>query len=398
MQHPPPGQGSYPGGGQSGGWQRQNPPQHGWQQQGWQWGQQPPTPPRHARHQSNLSPEYLLTDPWAQHQHLGQRRKRQRRTALFQLVAILAVAAGAGMALLASGLDGGRMSSLDDLVSGNGEDTTAFGEPATPDSNGSGGPAQQPPADPGDPGAPAAPGSPQETVEANPVYEVGGVAEIDCPAPPLDDLTREAQEAYYEQVFGCLNDAWQPLLADAGYPASDADLFVFDGPGNSPCGSFEPQTDNLLAFYCPANNMMYADVQQMAEFFPAEHHVVYALVLAHEYGHHVQNVTQILAAENQLRYEDPDQTLELSRRTEVQASCFAGMFIRGIAASYPVVGEQAEIFERYAYNSLGDPPDVAEDERTHGHVETQGRWIETGFTENTAGSCNSYVAAASEVE
>lgn len=242
------------------------------------------------------------------------------------------------------------------------------------------------------------PGSPQQVLRENPFYEAGGVVELDCPAPPLNDLTTEAQRTYYEQIFACLNEAWAPLLSSIGADGPAPALFVFDAPGNSPCGSFEPAEGRRLAFYCPANNTMYADVTQMANIFPVKHHVAYAMVLAHEYGHHLQNVTGIIAAQGQLGYEHPELRMQLSRRTELQASCFGGMFIRGIAASYPVEGEQAEAFEFYAYNAFGDADDAPPRERTHGRTRTQGAWIEIGFTENHTAACDSYSAPAAEVQ
>lgn len=274
-----------------------------------------------------------------------------------------------------------------------------FGSGATPGVQFTPEPAQT--ADPGteDPDLPeGGPGSPQEVLQRNAFYDVGGVVELDCPAPPLSDLTIAAQRDYYEQVFACLNEAWAPLLSDAGAAGPAPDLFVFDAAGNSPCGSFEPEEGRRLAFYCPANHTMYADVTQMANIFPVEHHVAYAMVLAHEYGHHLQNVTGIIAAQGQLGYENPDLVLQLSRRTEVQASCFGGMFIRGIEASYPVSGEQADAFGFYAYNGFGDAENAAESERTHGQTQTQGTWVEAGFTENRTAACDSYSAPASEVQ
>lgn len=305
---------------------------------------------------------------------------------MVQLFLALIAAFGVGMGLVSAALGDLR---LPDLGSGATPGVQFTPEEREPTSGPS----------PDEPEIPeGGPGSPQQALRANPFYEVGGVVELDCPAPPLDDLTTEAQRVYYEQLFGCLNEAWAPLLSDAGATGPAPELFVFDSPGNSPCGSFEPEDGQRLAFYCPANHTMYADVTQMASVFPVEHHIAYALVLAHEYGHHLQNVTGIIAAQGQLGYENPDLVLQLSRRTEVQASCFGGMFIRGIEESYPVSGEQADAFSFYAYNGFGDAPDAPESDRTHGRTDTQGVWIEAGYTENRTAACDSFSAPASEVQ
>jgi predicted metalloprotease len=175
-------------------------------------------------------------------------------------------------------------------------------------------------------------------------------------------------------------------------------VFVFDSPGTSPCGTFRPRSGRILAFYCPVGRTLYVDVQQMARSFPPEHHIAYALVLAHEYGHHLQNVAGILDAEDSVAYSHPDEELDLSRRTELQASCFAGMFVRSVETSYPVTGLQRRAFEFYATHAFGDPQNASASERTHGTPQTQGRWIARGFTDDDTDECDTYVASAGAVE
>ncbi|HEY6737935.1 MAG TPA: neutral zinc metallopeptidase [Actinopolymorphaceae bacterium] len=245
---------------------------------------------------------------------------------------------------------------------------------------------------------PARPGSATAVLQDNRFYTVGAFGPVDCPAPDLVDASAASQRAYDERVFGCLVEGWRPLIERAGGRTSAPDLYVFDSSGTSPCGSFSPSTGRILAFYCPTNQTMYADVRQMARAFPPRHHIVYALVLAHEYGHHVQNVTGILSAESRLAYQEPALETELSRRTETQASCLAGMFVRGIEKSYPIEGVQREALEFYAYRAFGDPEGTDDRERSHGSSTSQGRWIERGFAENDTAACNTFVADAQDVE
>ncbi|WP_020578973.1 neutral zinc metallopeptidase [Actinopolymorpha alba] len=235
-------------------------------------------------------------------------------------------------------------------------------------------------------------------LQRNRFYAVGGLSQVDCPAPSLASATTRAQRTYDERVFGCLVRAWSDLLGKAGLTTTSPKLFVFDSPGSSPCGSFRPREGTTLAFYCPVNATMYADVRQMARSFPSEHHIAYALVIAHEYGHHLQNVAGILNAESALAYTQPELDMELSRRTEVQASCFAGMFVRSIEASYPLTGTQRRAFAYYATRAFGDSESAPPTERSHGSPPTQGRWIFRGFDANDAARCNSYQAPASDVQ
>lgn len=245
---------------------------------------------------------------------------------------------------------------------------------------------------------PTEPGEVGAVLQRNRFYTVGGLPDTDCPAPSLASASTEAQRRYDERVFGCLVRAWSGLLGKAGLTTTSPRIFVFDAPGTSPCGTFRPRTANILAFYCPANTTMYVDVRQMARSFPADHHVAYAMVLAHEYGHHLQNVSRILDAEDALAYAQPERRMEVSRRTETQASCFAGMFVRSIEESYPVTGLQRRAFEFYATHAFGDSEDTSSDERSHGTPQTQGRWIIRGFTENDTGDCNTFRAPESQVD
>jgi predicted metalloprotease len=246
----------------------------------------------------------------------------------------------------------------------------------------------------GDPG----PASGNTVLTRNPFYTVGGLAAIDCPAPSLASSSTVAQRGYDEQIFGCLVDAWRPPLRKAGLTTQSPRIYVFDSPGTSPCGTFRPRSGSVLAFYCPVGATLYVDVQQMARAFPPNHHIAYALVLAHEYGHHLQNAAGILEAEDATAYARPSDEMELSRRTEVQASCFAGMFVRSIEESYPVTGVQREAFEYYATHAFGDSASASPSRRSHGSPGTQGNWIARGFNDNDTGDCNSFRAPSSQVQ
>ncbi|MGW5363068.1 neutral zinc metallopeptidase [Actinopolymorpha pittospori] len=233
---------------------------------------------------------------------------------------------------------------------------------------------------------------------SNRFYTAGGLSDVECPAPDLTNATTNAQRAYDERIFGCLATAWSGPLRRVDLTTNAPRLFVFDSSGSSPCGTFRPREGATLAFYCPVNQTMYADVAAMARSFPTEHHVVYALVLAHEYGHHLQATAGILQAESTLAYQNPALATELSRRTETQASCFAGMFIRSIEESYPVTGLQRRAFDYYARNAFGDQDGATGEDRSHGSSQTQGRWILQGFEDNDTSRCNSFSVSAQEVQ
>ncbi|ADB30130.1 protein of unknown function zinc metallopeptidase putative [Kribbella flavida DSM 17836] len=229
------------------------------------------------------------------------------------------------------------------------------------------------------------------------LYQAGGLGELDCPAEKLGDGSLAAQKVYYEKLFKCLNDGWRPVLNKIGVTKPDPGLVVFDKPVNTPCGSFKPMSGRVLAFYCYGNNVMYTDVQQMNKAFGPEEDLAYLLTIAHEYGHHIQGVTDLFYARAVYLQDHPEQKLESSRRNEVQASCLGGVFSRAVAKSYPFTKRMKE-FEYQASNSFGETEKTPPSERTHGLATSQGFWILNGFNVGEAKACNTFAAPADLVK
>ena len=90
----------------------------------------------------------------------------------------------------------------------------------------------------------------------------------------------------------------------------------------------------MAAFYCSADNTLYMPFAGLQTEMYGAHPGVYLAVLAHEYGHHVQAMSGVLDTYGEASYNagvDTEAGLELSRRLELQAQCFSGMFL---AATY----------------------------------------------------------------
>jgi predicted metalloprotease len=115
-------------------------------------------------------------------------------------------------------------------------------------------------------------------------------------------------------------------------------------------------------------------------------------VLAHEYGHHVQALSGILIAayEKGEKFDkDAPEKLELTRRAELQANCFSGMFIASVTGR----GSVSAKLGRAAADSFKDTvPD-----NTHGTVKHQVRWGKAGFDNNRTAACNTWTVGADEV-
>lgn len=230
-----------------------------------------------------------------------------------------------------------------------------------------------------------------------PIYQAGSLGQLNCPAEKLGDGSLAAQKVYYEKLFKCLNDAWRPAFAKIGQKPPDPGLVVFDRTVESPCGKFEPLSGRVLAFYCYGNQVMYTDVKQMNKAFGPKQDLAFLMTIAHEYGHHVQGVSDLFYARAVYLQDHPEQKLESSRRNELQASCFAGVFSRSIEDSYPFTGRLKE-FEFQASNSFGETPDTPENERTHGLATSQGFWIVNGLNVGETKACNTFAATKDQVK
>ena len=123
-------------------------------------------------------------------------------------------------------------------------------------------------------------------------------------------------------------------------------------------------------------------------------------VMAHEFGHAIQGRTGILTSRNWLLSETPekDVQLQLRRRTEVQADCFAGMFLRSVSVSRGLTQADADALQKDFYNGgddvLSGDPDFVGD---HGRGASRQFWGTTGLGTSEAGKCNTFVAPASQV-
>ncbi|MGW1343162.1 neutral zinc metallopeptidase [Kribbella sp. NPDC002412] len=229
------------------------------------------------------------------------------------------------------------------------------------------------------------------------IYRTGALPEQNCKAASLGNGNLAAQKVYYEKLFACLNDAWRPIFKELGEEKPDPGLVVFDKPVVTPCGQFAPLSGRVLAFYCYGNSVMYTDVQQMNKAFGPQQDLAYLMTIAHEYGHHVQGVTGLFYARAAYLQDHPDKKLEYSRRNELQASCFAGVFSKAVASSYPLTDRMSE-FREQSSNSFGESPSTPEEERTHGLATSQGFWIQNGYNISENKACNTYAARADLVK
>ncbi|QUQ68986.1 neutral zinc metallopeptidase [Kutzneria sp. CA-103260] len=243
-----------------------------------------------------------------------------------------------------------------------------------------------------------------------PTEAVAGVAQAEAPRPvvalatnplltysaslatstcKLPKFGRELERlrAYLTAELSCLDAAWKPLVTALNMPFEPTKLVMDKSSGE--CRSRDDSAP--VAFYCGADNQLHMPIDtvlQGTDGIPA----VIVGVLAHEYGHHVQDISGILLAESrreQSAGRDTDAGLELSRRLELQANCFAGMFLASVAGRGSISRSMAADGAAAFADGGG--------EKDHGSAAHQGRWAEIGYQENKTAACNTWAAAQGDV-
>jgi len=215
------------------------------------------------------------------------------------------------------------------------------------------------------------------------------------------DPTRDAREEPLVQfVSFVLDDAqntWKRLLpSSTGVPYHDAKLVLFRDGVSSACGFAESVTG---PFYCPGDQRVYIDLgfyDELRTRFGASGDFAQAYVLAHEIGHHVQNLLGIEGKVRQMQLSNPSAKNELSVRTELQADCLAGVW--GHSTQQRNILEPGDVEKALnAAAAIGDDRlqrmstgRVSPESFTHGSSQQRQAWFQRGFTSGSPAACNTF--------
>ena len=252
---------------------------------------------------------------------------------------------------------------------------------------------QPAPDEPAEPPAPSPRPKPIYLLADHPLLAAGvTLPDVTCTLPPFRRDTASLN-AYYQAFVACMDAAWQPVLAAGGLPHEVPRLNLAEHPGQTGCGN--PDTDPALgeftAMYCPADETLYLPVDRLKKVDRgrASSHLA---VLAHEYSHHIQQLSGLLwaaAEETAKAGNDTAEGNQLTRRTELQANCFAGLFLAAAAG-------RGGITRTLASQAVGEFRNGALPE-THGTAAHQASWAKKGFQERTTAVCNTWAAPPAEV-
>jgi uncharacterized protein len=227
---------------------------------------------------------------------------------------------------------------------------------------------------------------------------------------PQDDMGR-----FVSKVLGSTEVQWRQIFAKDGKSYRAPVLVLYRGRTQAQCGGVAQSA--MGPFYCPADQKVYLDTSffdQIATRFRGcdvgskSCQFSQAYVIAHEVGHHVQNLMGILPKAQQLQRTvgSKAEANQIQVRVELQADCLAGVWANQENESLKRQGKppfiepgDVEAALRTAA-AIGDDTlqrrsqgYVVPDSFTHGSAEQRQRWFNTGFRSGTVASCNTFASA-----
>jgi predicted metalloprotease len=206
----------------------------------------------------------------------------------------------------------------------------------------------------------------------------------------------DAAAKFFDSAKACLDTVWQVAMNDANLPfRAPAVKYPSGSNWSSPCGG-SAKADNVAAFYCSQNETLYLPYEGLQVNQYGAHPGVYLAVFAHEYGHHAQTLSGVTDAFWDARYEagtDSAAGLELSRRHELEAQCFSGMFL---GSTENRGGDVDTNIYNEAWQSQ-DRGDVQGGKRDHGTMAHAVSWWQYGATTNRLTQCDTWSASSGDV-
>jgi predicted metalloprotease len=206
------------------------------------------------------------------------------------------------------------------------------------------------------------------------------------------------------QVLASTEDTWARIFEAQGQRYQPAGFDFYSGSGRSGCGAAQSA---MGPFYCPSDNRIYLDTEFYSELqnkFGAAGDFAQAYVIAHEVGHHIQNLTGVLAEvrERQQRLSSREGNA-LQVRVELQADCYAGVYAANAKDRQGrSVMEPGDVQEGLtAAAAIGDDTlqrqsqgRVVPESFTHGSAAQRQQWLKRGLESGDPAACDTFAAAA----
>ena len=213
--------------------------------------------------------------------------------------------------------------------------------------------------------------------------------------PPADDRMGR----FVSTVLADTEDVWKDVFAKGGGTYKEPRLVLFRGQiGTGGCGTGQSA---MGPFYCPADQKVYIDLafyETLTKRLGAPGEFAQAYVVAHEVGHHVQNLLGISAKMEQMRSRVSKAEYNvLSVRLELQADCFAGLWANHAQTSRQILENGDVAAAMNAAAKIGDDAlqragggAVVPESFTHGTSAQRQRWFDTGLRTGSVKACDTF--------
>lgn len=217
------------------------------------------------------------------------------------------------------------------------------------------------------------------------------------PIPENDDMA-----IFVSKVLGSTEDTWDKIFQQSGYQYPAPKLVLFRGQTSTACGTGQAA---MGPFYCPADKKVYIDLtfyDEMKNRFNAPGDFAQAYVIAHEVGHHIQNLMGTSDKVQQARQSarNDAEANQYSVRLELQADCYAGVWAHHADGKNRIL-EAGDVEEAMrAAAAIGDDAlqkqaqgYTVPDSFTHGTSEQRMRWFNQGLTVGDINKCDTFSAS-----
>ena len=219
------------------------------------------------------------------------------------------------------------------------------------------------------------------------------------PIPQDDPMAK-----FVAKILASTEDTWGEIFQQSGKQYTAPKLVLFSGSTPTSCGTGQAA---MGPFYCPNDQKVYIDLafyQEMKDRFHAPGDFAQAYVIAHEVGHHVQNLLGISAKVQKAREQarSDAESNAYSVRLELQADCYAGVWAKHADAKSHIL-EQGDVEEALkAASAIGDDAlqkqaqgYAVPDSFTHGTSEQRVHWFNQGLNTGNPTQCDTFKSSIS---
>ncbi|MFZ4539103.1 KPN_02809 family neutral zinc metallopeptidase [Propionivibrio sp.] len=223
-------------------------------------------------------------------------------------------------------------------------------------------------------------------------------AQVTSHKPPAND----EMSRFVSKILASTETTWTQVFKEGGSRYQEPKLVLFSGATPTACGTGQSA---MGPFYCPGDQKVYIDLsfyRDLKDRFRAPGEFAQAYVIAHEVGHHVQNLLGISDKVHQAQQgANKAKANALSVRLELQADCFAGIWGNRADAAKHII-EPGEIQQALtAASAIGDDRlqqqsqgRIVPESFTHGTSEQRMRWFKRGMDSGDLRQCDTFKTAS----